>query len=459
MPDNLTPMCQRSAVAFVLTTMLCAADAAHAGAEGPTTPGLTISEIQAMLGGPAAEQESPPVDSLIEALAQGRFHTDVRLRLEIVDDSIPNATGARRGWGRALTNRTRFGYATAQWQGLSAYVELENIAAVDSGDYDPSPAAPLGLPDHPSQAVVADPYGTELNQAFGMYRNDWVQFIAGRQRIILDDSRFIGNVGWRQDEQTFDGGQLRLVGIKDLVVTYAYLAQINRIFIDSADFDADAHLINAAWTSEFGKLVGFIYLLDFQADNFGGQGETYGLRYTHDLAVCGKDQLKLAGSFAHTTDAGVGDMFEADYYAIDLGYVHHATGITAGVGLEVLASDDGLYGFQTPLATGHKFNGWADRFLTTPANGLRDAYTYIGATLPFDVQGKIVYHHFFGDDATVEYGDEIDMVLSRKLNEHLSVTAKFAHYNGNGTVSATSPDTGTSANDATRFWLQLDLTF
>ena len=37
--------------------------------------------------------------------------------------------------------------------------------------------------------------------------------------------------------------------------------------------------------------------------------------------------------------------------------------------------------FQTLLATLHKFQGWADKFLTTPPNGIRDLYGSAGYTL------------------------------------------------------------------------------
>ena len=51
-----------------------------------------------------------------------------------------------------------------------------------------------------------------------------------------------------------------------------------------------------------------------------------------------------------------------------------AKGWRIGGGYEVLGADDGaaLTSFQTPLATLHKFQGWADKFLTTPPNGIRE---------------------------------------------------------------------------------------
>ncbi|MEI8045213.1 MAG: hypothetical protein WCL11_27625, partial [Verrucomicrobiota bacterium] len=53
------------------------------------------------------------------------------------------------------------------------------------------------------------------------------------------------------------------------------------------------------------------------------------------------------------------------------------------VGYEVLEGN-GTIGFATPLATLHAFNGWADMFLSTPANGLKDFYLKAGYSLPAD---------------------------------------------------------------------------
>ena len=44
-------------------------------------------------------------------------------------------------------------------------------------------------------------------------------------------------------------------------------------------------------------------------------------------------------------------------------------------GYEVLeGAPTGGLAFVTPLATLHKFQGWADKFLATPASGIEDAY-------------------------------------------------------------------------------------
>ena len=58
--------------------------------------------------------------------------------------------------------------------------------------------------------------------------NTWA--IGGRQRITLDDHRFIGNVGWRQNEQTFDSVRVTTNLIPDLKLDYSYIWEVQRIF-------------------------------------------------------------------------------------------------------------------------------------------------------------------------------------------------------------------------------------
>ena len=67
--------------------------------------------------------------------------------------------------------------------------------------------------------------------------------------------------------------------------------------------------------------------------------------------------------------------YSTEYWHLDAGAV---VGIyDFGVGWEVLGGDDSTVlneAFQTPLATLHAFQGWADVFLSTPAAGIDDKY-------------------------------------------------------------------------------------
>ena len=149
-------------------------------------------------------------DGIAVPIVGGTVKLDMRARWEHAD-----MDGLRPS--NAATLRTRLGYATQSWEGLSLYGELENIAVADrDAYYDGIP------PNVRGRTLIADPPDTQVNQAYLMFnRPDWLglKAIGGRQRILLDDARFIGNVGWRQNEQTYDGAWAQTsLGLERLTV-------------------------------------------------------------------------------------------------------------------------------------------------------------------------------------------------------------------------------------------------
>jgi len=82
------------------------------------------------------------------------------------------------------------------------------------------------------------------------------------------------------------------------------------------------------------------------------------------------------------------------------------------------------------LATLHKFNGWADSFLGTPAQGLEDVYLTLSGKAG---GGKWVatYHDYSSDVAlngSDDLGDEVNLLYTRKFGDRFSGGVKFADY-------------------------------
>lgn len=126
--------------------------------------------------------------------------------------------------------------------------------------------------------------------------------------------------------------------------------------------------------------------------------------------------------------------------------------MTGLVGYESLGGN-GTIGFATPLATLHAFNGWADLFLTTPVNGLKDLYLKLGYVMPADfVMSKSLnlnatYHDFKTDNLNAGIGTDWDLQAELTVDASLSVMAKYANYAGSGTTFGGFPDKSI-------FWLQ-----
>ncbi|MED5432308.1 MAG: alginate export family protein, partial [Pseudomonadota bacterium] len=151
-------------------------------------------------------------DAFITALKSGTPLLNMRLRYEEVDSD------AFTEEGQALTLRTRLGYQSGKFYGFDVMGEFEDTHIVGQVDnYAPNQA---GYP------VIADPEVTELNRAAISYTGsnalEGFSAIYGRQRIIYDNARFVGNVGWRQDEQTFDGAKVDYA-LSDFTFSAAHL--------------------------------------------------------------------------------------------------------------------------------------------------------------------------------------------------------------------------------------------
>jgi len=368
---------------------------------------------------------SPPVaraDALMDAVRGGTPNLDLRYRYETVDQTGIVDTA------QASTLRTRVGYTTGAFHGVKALVEFENTTALDGDEYNSTTNGKTTRP------VVADPEGNDLNRAALMASMAGVDATLGRQRIILDNARFVGNVGWRQNEQTFDAVRLDAKPIAALSATYVYLWNVDGI--TSADTSHDSHLIHLAYRSpQAGTVTAYGYLLA-NRDAPAASSQTLGLRYAgaFDLKPV---RLGVTAEYAAQSayrGSGVGD---SSYGFGALAAT--VAGVTAQAGYEVLGGD-GATAFQTPLATKHAFNGWADKFLATPATGLVDwMLTLSGAVAGTKLVG--VYHDFSADSGGAGYGTEVDLLAARKFGPH-TLGVKYASYRAD-----------TFATDTDKLWL------
>ena len=406
----------------------------------------------------AAEEEGEKAkeDGFWYAVTHGKPVLDMRLRIEIAD-ADPKAPPEPNGLDRseAYTLRTRLGYGTKPWHGGMIYAEAENTTAVATNQYNNGTEG-----GGTGQTPIADPTTTDVNQVFfKLDREDWLgtKLTLGRQRIILDDARFVGNVGWRQNEQTFDAVRgSTSFGVDNLDVSYGYMRYVRRIFGDKGptqgtrDWRGNNHIIRASYGGlDWVNITAFAYLLEFNRVQ-GNSSASYGFRLTGAPEITDDLTLLYEASYAYQTDHENNPVdYNAHYFMGQLKLAQSDLG-ALGVGYELLGSDDGDARFVTPLATAHKFNGWADVFLDNGGtNGLQDLYAILSPKLPWKLKGSLVYHHFWSDEGSDSLGDEIDVVLKRPINKYLSTLAKAAYFN--------SSDPGRP--NIWRFSVQADLKF
>nr|WP_239060075.1 alginate export family protein [Alteromonas genovensis] len=352
-----------------------------------------------------------------EALSDIKASADFYLRYEGAsqDNALSDAN--------ALTLRTFAGIESGEYNGFSFKVEMEDSRIVlGQGDYTVGPTG-YNVGEY---SVIADPETTELDQAYIQYRSDNIKIKAGRQVIALDTHRFIGSVAWRQDRQTFDGISVNYKVSDNINAFYAYVNQRNRIFAEAADFDSKDHFLNVSYSNNIGKLTAYAYLLEIDNDTDNAL-DTYGIRYAGSYSTDSAKWLYTAEVAKQSSENATND-FDANYLLLEAGAV--VSGVTAKLGYEVLGSDNGNYGFATPLATLHKFNGWSDQFLGTPAQGLKDLSATISAKF---AGGKwtAIYHQFDADEASLaidDLGSEINLLYTTKVAERFNLGVKYANY-------------------------------
>ncbi|HEX7743018.1 MAG TPA: alginate export family protein [Sphingobium sp.] len=389
---------------------------------------------------------------------------EARLRYETVDQDGPAPLTSSRD-ADAVTVRLRAGGELSK--GPFAFLaEAEGTLAIDE-DYN------SGVNGKTLYPMVPDPQNVEVNRVQLQYRTKPLVVTLGRQRINLDDQRFVGSVAWRQNEQTFDAVRVEYMGVKNLKVDLTYAISARTIWgIDGGKFgstnrptqiDGDNIFANVSYKTKYGTLTGFAYLIDEDepiAALLRNSSQTYGARFAGAVPLAKKVKLSYLASYARQSDYAKNPVdYAADYAAGELGLEVSAIKLTAGY--ELRGSDGnatgiaGGFALQTPFATLHKFNGWADKFLTTPATGLQDRYASIAYTVPkVGKMGPLVasflYRRFNSDRLSIHYGDEIDAQVTLKIDKHLSALVKYADYDRKGIASFTGDA------DTKKFWAQID---
>ncbi|SEA30225.1 alginate export family protein [Microbulbifer marinus] len=398
----------------------------------PLQQRLLVLAVSAVVGAPAfavdaVESEEASAASLGEALSQSEVTLGLRARAEQVD--VDGADSAD------LTSlKTRLTFQSGTFQGLSTLIEMDDVTHLT--DF---------------EGGVADPEGTEVNQALLAYKLGDTTMKYGRQRILLDNQRFVGGVGFRQNEQTYDGFSITNNSLADTTLFLAHIDNVNRIFGEDSplgDHKNDTYLLNAKYSGiKAGALSAYAYLIDNEtAPAFST--DTYGLRFA---GKTGRADYALE----YATQSSAADnpaSYDADYLLAEGGYAFGS--ITVKMGYELLGSDGSNGQFITPLATLHKFQGWNDKFLGGGSGnipgGIEDAYATLGTSLA-GIKFALNYHQLSSEDPGVsgmdKLGSEYGFVVGGKIGS-VDLSLKYSDF----TADEFSSDT-------TKWWLTAQANF
>ncbi len=410
--------------------------------------GLTVA-VQAEGTIEAAPVAPVEVDSLSDILSNGKYSLEIRPRYEFVDEDNANDNA------NAFTVRTAIGakFDALGVDGLAAELEMMDVRNFGADNYAPESAG---------YSIVADGEQTRVTQANVSYTKDGFVGIIGRKGLNLDNERFIGTVGWRQMPQTYDLVSVAYKGIENFDLMAAYVWQVNRIFdrdlgvaslpsLKLENFETNTVLLHAAYkVAPELTITAYDYMVAGFADHIG-------LRAAGGTTLENGVKLDYMAEYAKQTDASLKESSfpfndakpaqDADYYRIGLSGSHH--GFTAGACYEVLGEkESGDYSFNTPLATLHAMNGWADMFLVTPADGLEDFSLKLGYADKALGNVMGVYHKFDSNAGSVDYGSEFDVVYTKNVMKNVTMMLKGAMY--------AQGETATSYVDTTKYWVMFD---
>ena len=409
----------------------------------PPYRNLRVAIVAAILGLGVAAPAAAESDTAEDAVVNGKFDVNLRYRFEYVDQD-----GFTKD-AKASTLRTQIGFGTDSWNGLSLYAGGQGVLSLGPEDYNSTVNGNTTYP------VVADPQSIDLWQLWLQWESPWATNArVGRQLFNIDNQRWVGTVGFRQLEQTFDAAHVATTIIPDVTAEYIYLDNVNRVFGPNAppgatdsNFPMSSHVIHAAYTGfKPVTAIAYAYLLDFErASNYGLSTASTGLRLTGATPLDEDWKVFYTGEYARQSSYASNPMsYGLDYYFIEGGLGYGPVSLKGGY--ESLEGN-GTVAVQMPICTLHLFEGWADQFLVTPANGVTDAYVRGDAAIE-GFQLTAVYHDFAAENGGADYGREFDGSISRVLFDKVKLEFIIADYVAD-----------TFVKDVTKYWLALSWSY
>jgi len=367
----------------------------------------------------------------------GKINFDARVRYEDVNDDSAKKDA------EAFTLRVRLGYLTPDFKGFKGFAEVESTTRLGDPDYNDLRG------QGGAYSVIADPDNNELNRGWVSYSGiDSTNIKLGRQRVILDNARFVGNVGWRQNEQTFDALTIANTSFADTTIVAGFMDDVHKI--DGTHEDADIPLLNVKYTGlPFGDISGYGYFMDYDDKGIADR-DTVGLRFNGSTKVSNSVNMLYTAEYAQQDiDFAGASSEDVNYYMVEAGV--SIAGITAKIAHEVQEGEGTKdASFKTPLGTNHAFNGWADQFLNTPDDGLEDTFVTL-STKFMGMKFVAAYHNFEAENSSTDYGDEMDFLVVKKFNKNFKALVKYASYS--------QGDSATKQEDKDKLWIQGELSF
>jgi hypothetical protein len=400
----------------------------------------------------SSEQEVAPhsADTLGDALMNSTPFIEMRNRYEYVDQSnLPHESHAN-------TLRTLGGFQTDAFHDFRIALAGENVLpfgsdnnynnGVNSLTYHPK----IGTNSLGKYPKIGDPAESNLQLAnLQWYGLPQTSVTAGRQYLVIDNQRWIGTSNWRQIRQNFDAVTVKNGSVPDFEFLYSYIFDVNRSpGTDSplGIYNTHTNAFHATYTGlPEVKLSAYAYLMNI-GNNTTLSNQTEGARaeakhaFTDTLTGTGVGEYARQSNYGNNTAN-----YSLNYFTVEPGIIIGKDkgsfgSLTGKVGYELLGGN-GFQAVQTPEASLHNQNGWADLFNTIPVAGLRD--TYVSGAYKYQLPWAELtptklqtdWHRFYSDKGDLHYGDELDMDLSQVFHDHYTLELQYADYHADNKLN------------------------
>ncbi|ADR34044.1 hypothetical protein Sulku_1382 [Sulfuricurvum kujiense DSM 16994] len=415
---------------------------------------ITLSAI-AILTMASPVTVSLSADEGFSLLGNAKFNGEIRPRYETVDDES-TASGSA---ANAMTVRAVLGLEAQLLgiEGLSGKVEGTTVQSIGGEHY----YSVTNSRSSTAYDTIADPQQSRITQAYLHYKLNKTTAKVGRQIINIDNQRFVGSVDWRQMPQVFDAALISDNTIDALTLTGAYVWGRDLAINNNPTSKTNSIILNGSYkVSDMLKITAYDYMISSASDTVG-IALTGTLPFANAKVAYRAEYASQGDASRDTDNLPANQNVQADAYYYNLDLKADMNGFFAGAGYEFLSgttTTDGKTKFQTPLATLHAFNGWADKFLATPTGGLKDTSVTLGYSAAGLGKAMVVYHDFATDvemGGKSDLGNEWDLLYTNAIPgvKGLNALVKAAFYNA-GDVNPT-----TTYADTDKIWLQLDYKF
>lgn len=394
----------------------------------------------------------------VNVLSDLKLNGEIRPRYEFVDDGKATTANANAYTARIKLNVTADLFEV---EGLKSSVGIISVNNFGSHQYNWNGTSYNdGTKNY---SVVVDPQAAMISNAEINYKTGKTTFHAGRSQINLDNQRFIGTVGWRQFERSYDSVYVANESIENLSLLAAWVYGTQGVK-ENPTADTNSVILHADYkVNDMLKITAYDYMIANLSDTYGlaltgkYKTEPVVIDYRFEYAQQGDATMEKG---VQTPTTGKAD---AEYFNIDLGA--NFSGLITGVNYEFLSGADAATGettFTPALGTNHKFNGWADMFYvaSNPSGGLKDANLRLGYAAKGFGKLLAVYHQFDSNKkmaavtgVTNDLGSEFDILYTNSLPfvKDVNALVKYASYSAGKAVGYT--------NDVKKVWVQLDYKF